>query len=432
MNAAPQILLDYVPRPFQRALHRGWHEHRNSIALCHRRAGKTVAAVAQIIDDVLACQRVNPQGAYICPTYTQAKRVALGYFRLMLRQVPGVRIRESDLTISLPGGRLIYLLGADNPDRLRGMYLDVAVVDEMADCRESLIGEILRPCLAERDGRLILIGTVKGRNHFWRTYERAREDDSGEWHVANLTPAHTDSLTAAQLQYLQREMSEDEYRAEMLNDPDAGVMGAFYGKTLRWLEDNGRIRDVPYDDSLLVDVSFDLGIADGTAIWFCQCIGAREVRIIECVEYTSTSFLQILREVKARPYQFGRFIGPHDLQVREYTSGMSRLDAAYEVGVSFEVAPRLSVIEGIAAADRVMKRCYFDRKGTQLGRDALALYRSEWDDKRRVLSRNPVHDWTSHYADSFRYFATATDGQQASLFGGAPLNYQDTGTGRYA
>lgn len=426
-------ILHYEPRPFQRKLHAGWSSHRDSIVLCHRRGGKTVGAVAQLIDDCIRCQLPAPQVAYICPTYTQAKRVALGYFRAMLRDVKGVTVRESDLTISLPGQRTIYLLGADNPDRLRGMYLDAAVVDEFADCRESLLGEILRPCLADRNGSLYLIGTVKGRNHLWRAYEKARDDTSGNWFHANLLPDDTGSLTPEQLDYLRREMTEDEYRGEMLNDPDAGVKGAYYGGVLRWLEDHGRIREVPYDDSMLVDVAMDLGMADATAIWFLQCIGGREVRVIDCVEYTSTSFVQILTELRQRPYQFGRFIGPHDLNVREFTTGTSRLDAAYELGVTFEVAPRHTVIEGIAATERVLKRCYFDRKATQPGRDALALYRSEWDEKRRVLSRNPVHDWTSHYADALRYFAVATDGQQASLFNNAaPLNYANNGLGRYA
>lgn len=418
--------IHYAPRPFQRELHRGFQAHRNAIVLCHRRAGKTVAAVAEVIRQVMICKRPAPRGAYIAPTYGMAKRIALDYFRRMLRDVPGLVVREGELSIDLPGDRRIYLLGADNPDRLRGMYLDVAVVDEMADCAESLVGEILRPCLADRDGRLILIGTVRGRNHFWRTFEKAQGPDAVDWFTANLVPSDTGALTDAQLEMLKRELTDDEYRSEMLNDPDAGVRGSYYGKTLRELGERGRITRVDYDVNLPVDVSMDLGFADGTAIWFTQALGMREVRVLKFMEYTQTPFVQILREVKAMPYTFGRWIGPHDLALHEYTTGTTRLLAAYELGISFEVAPKLPVIEGITMGVRLASSCWFDAVGTLEGRDRLALYHSEYDDKRRTLSRNPVHDWTSHAADAWRYFALATNGEQPGLFS-APLKYGNQG-----
>jgi len=424
--------IGYTPRPFQRALHHGFRTHRDAIVLCHRRAGKTVAAIAEVIRQVANCDKPAPRGAYIAPTYTMAKRIALDYFRRMLADVPGLVIRESELTIDLPGDRRIYLLGSDNPGRLRGLYLDIAVVDEMAECHESLLGEILRPCLAERDGSLILIGTVKGRNHFWRTYEAAKADKSGHWFTANLTNDDTHSLTDDQIAYLRRSMSDDEFRGEMLNDPDAAVRGSYYGALLKSLEDKGRIRAVEYDRNLLVDVSMDLGYADGTSVWYTQALGMREVRVLAFEEYTQTGFGSILREVKKKPYTFGRFIGPHDLKVHDYGSGQARIEFARELGVNFECAPNAPVREGIAAGQRVMEMAYFDRELTLAGRERLALYRSKYDERHRTFSLDPVHDWTSHAADAWRYYAMATGGNQATLWDNMPLEYADNGMGRYA
>jgi hypothetical protein len=423
--------LNYQPRLFQSRLHQGFRAHRSSIVLCHRRGGKTVAGVAQVIRDVVECQRPQAHGAYICPTYGMAKRIAWGYFRTMLKDWVGVKFHVGELRIELGGGREIYLLGADNPDRLRGMYLDVALVDEMADCSESLIGEILRPCLAERNGRLILIGTIRGRNHFWRAYEAAARDTSGDWFTANLRPSDTRSLSNDQLAYLRRSMSDDEYRSEMLNDPDAGTRGSFYGMALRELGERGAIREVPCDPTVPVDVSFDLGFADGTAIWFTQSVGMREVRVIDFVEYTQTSFVQVIREVKAKGYHYGRWIGPHDLGVHEYSTGTTRLQSARDLGVDFEVCPQHTVNNGINSVLRVLPLCWFDEAKTREGRERLALYHSVYDEKHRVQSRQPVHDWCSHAADAFRYFAVMTDGRSGSLFAGE-LNYQDNGMGMYA
>lgn len=419
------VKIEYAPRPFQRMLHSGFARSRLSLVICHRRAGKTVACVAETIRQVLRCKLPEPQGAYIAPTYGMAKRIAWNYFKGQLANVPGVTFREGELSIELPGKRRIYLLGADSPDRLRGMYLDVAVVDEMADCAESLLGEVLMPCLADRNGRLILIGTVKGRNHFWRQFEKAK--DSPEWFTADLKPADTNSLTDAQIQFLRAEMSEDEFRGEMLNDPDAGVRGSYYGSTLRDLEERGRIRAVEYDKNLLVDVSMDLGYADGTAVWYTQALGMREVRVLRFEEFTQTSFGEILRTIKRQPYTFGRFIGPHDLRVHDYNSGQSRLEFAFELGCQFEVAPQLKIMDGIAAGQRLLEMCWFDRELTKEGRDRLALYRSAYDERNRTLSRTPIHDWCSHAADAWRYLAVATGGAQADIWGSDQLKYGNNG-----
>ena len=402
----------YIERFYQSELHDGFDAHRNSIVIAHRRAGKTVSIVAQLIRDVFAVKLPRPQVCYIAPTMKQAKLIAFDYFRDFLYDVPGVQFREHELRIELPGRRRVMFASGETPDRIRGLYLDACAVDEMADCPESLISTCIRPCLADRSGKLYLIGTVKGRNHFWRTYERAQLSDN--WFTANLLPDYTHALPDAELELLREEMSDDEFAGEMLNDPSASIRGSYYGKLLSELQDH--ITDVPWDSGCGVTLSFDLGIANSTAIWATQILRGGEIHVIDYVEYQNTSFSQILKEIRAKPWEIINWIGPHDLQVREYSTGVTRYDTARDLGVVFKIAPKLPVIEGIEAVKRALPRCYFDAEACRVGLDCLALYRSEYDEKRRVLSRNPVHDYTSDAADSFRYLITGTKGGKVNLF----------------
>ena len=415
---------DYIERPWAVAVHDGLERKRNGCIVAHRRAGKTVCVVAQVIRDVFACPHPNAQGAYIAPTAKQARTVAWPYFYQMLRELPGVRFREHEMAIDLPGGRRILMASGEQYDRLRGLYLDVAVVDEMADCPESLITTVLRPALADRQGKLIVIGTVKGRGPFWQMYERACTSE--DWFAGLFTPDMTNALPESELEFLRREMSEDEYQQELMCNPDAAVKGAYYGKAMQELQEGGFITRVPYDPALPVTVAMDLGMADSTAIWFAQLMTGGEVRLVEYREYQNTSFIQILTELEALPYRISRWIGPHDLKVREFTSGQSRYDSAFELGVVFDIAPKMPVIDGIEAVRRALPRCVFDAEKCRDGINSLRLYRSQWDETKRVLSRNPVHDMHSHAADAMRYLITATNGGQRNLFADlAPIDYGD-------
>lgn len=418
----------YIERDWAVPIHDGLDSHRAAIILAHRRAGKTVMMVAQMIREYFACKLKNPQVAYIAPTAKQARGVCWHYFQDMLKGISGVKFREQMLEIEMPMGGRIILASGEKYDRLRGYALDAAVVDEAADCPSALITEVLLPALLDRKGKLFMIGTVKGRGPFWRQYEKALANP--DWFHANLKPDDTRILDEDELAKIRLEIGEETYRQEFLNDPGAAVKGAYYGVALREAEESGRVCKVPYDAGLGVTVSFDLGIADSTSIWFTQIHRGGEIRIIDYREYTNTGFLQILKEVGPL-FPITRWIGPHDLMVREYTSGQSRYQSALEVGVQFEVAPKLPVIDGIEAVRRALPRCVFDAEKTREGRDALALYRSEYDETRRVLSRNPLHDWTSHAADSFRYLITATSGGQPDLFRKlAPIDYSQIDGGK--
>jgi hypothetical protein len=274
----------------------------------------------------------------------------------------------------------------------------------------------------------VLSGTVRGQNHLWMQYLEAK--DSPDWYACRWLPQDTNAIDPDELEFLRRNTSEDAWEQEMLCNPMAASRGSYYGKVLSDHEEQQC--SVPFDPALQVTVGFDLGIADSTAIWFAQLHRGGEIRVIDYAEYQNTGFIDILNEIRQRPYNIDRWIGPHDLRVREYSTGQSRLDAAADVGVSFDIAPKLPVIDGIEAVRRAMPRMWFDSEKCKQGLICLQQYRSEFDEKRRVLSRNPVHDWTSHAADAMRYLITGTDGgQQRMQFDPPVFNINRTTEGRY-
>ena len=167
---------------------------------------------------------------------------------------------------------------------------------------------------------------------------------------------------------------------------------------------SGRLRNVPYDPTLPVQIAMDLGMADSTVIWFVQQ-STSEVRVIDLMEFKGTGLPEIVKELNDKPYRYSQVIVPHDAAVRELGTGKSRLEVMQELGMDPELAPRLSVDDGIMAVKSFLPRCYFDKTNCAEGVKALRRYRTEYNEERKVFSNKPLHYWTSDFADAFRYLA---------------------------
>jgi hypothetical protein len=200
------------------------------------------------------------------------------------------------------GGARIRLHGADNPDRLRGNYLDGVVLDEFGDMRPSIWGEVIRPMLADRQGWATFIGTPKGRNDFAKVFERSQS--SPEWFSAMLRASQTRLLPEAELESAREEMTLEQYEQEFECSFDAAIMGAYFGKELAQAEREGRIRALHYDPELPVHTSWDLGVGDPTAIWFWQIAG-QEIRLIDHCENSGQAIPHHVAEINARNYREG-------------------------------------------------------------------------------------------------------------------------------
>ena len=388
-------------RPWQRST---WNSlARFNVIVAHRRSGKTVFSCLRLISELL--QKPGSVGAYIAPQYSQAKRVALELIKGYLP--PGSDVNASELKITLPNQARLYLLGAENPNPIRGLGLDYAVLDEVSQMPSSAWSEVIRPALADRQGGAIFIGTPMGMSGlFYRLYTDA--PDLPDWQRYFLPYTATNALPEAEIEALRREMRPEAFEQEMECSFQAAVRGAYWGTEMAQAEKDGRVTKVPHDPAALVHVSWDLGMADSTALWYWQVCG-REIHAIRYEEYQNTGLPEIIRQVKAHRYNWGDFIAPHDIAVRELGSGRSRIELARDLGVNFMVAPNWRINEGIEAFRALIPRTWFDREGCGQGIEALKLYRADYQGTREVFSKNPLHDWTSHAADSARYFAVTFD-----------------------
>ena len=422
--ASKRIIIPYAPRSQFTPFHETFK--RFALIVAHRRAGKTVACINNTIRRALRLRRKDARLAYIAPTYKQAKAVAWDYVKHYTGPIPNVAYNEAELRADLPNGSRIRLYGADNPDSLRGIYLDDVTLDEYGDMDPRTFPEVVRPTLTDRKGTATFIGTPRGRNHFADLYDTARQDS--DWLVMTLRASETGLIDPAELEAARRVMDEDTYNAEFECSFAASAPGSYYGRLLEQAEQAKRIGVVPHEPGISVYTAWDLGIGDSTAIWCFQLVG-REIRLIDYIEAASVGLDWYVSRLRERPYTYAKHVLPHDVEVKELGTGRSRLETLRSLGIGqVTIVPAQSVDDGINAVRQILPRCWFDAERCAAGIKALRAYRSEWDSKNRVLRPRPLHDWASHGADAMRYLALSLarlgDATPASMMQRAtPIKY---------
>jgi hypothetical protein len=370
----------------------------------HRRAGKTVFAINELIRQTLRCNLDRPRGAYVAPLYRQAKSIAWDYLQHYTRPFPGVACNQAELRVDLPNDARIQLFGADNPDSLRGLYFDYIVIDEMAQIDPELWPQIIRPALADRKGGALVIGTPKGRNAFWEFYESHKDDP--EWLVETHRASETGILDPAELEAARKTMSEDAYLQEFECSWTASVKGTYYGDLINKAREQGRICRIPVESKVPVHTFWDLGRNDSTSIVFMQQVGP-EHRFIDAYECNGEGLDHYARVLKEKGYLYGDHYLPHDVEVTELTTNKSRRETLEALGVKpIRVVDRISHInEGIEMARQMLPSCWFDSERCDYLVRCLENYAKDWDEKHQVFRSAPRHDWASHMSDSFRMFA---------------------------
>ena len=422
-NLTPDIQIvktGYIPRPIQEILHN--ELKRFNVLVCHRRFGKTVFCINEIIDKGLRNPAKNPQYAYFAPFYGQAKRVAWDYFKDFTRGIPGVKVNEAELRIEIPrpdkGDKIRFmLLGADNPGSVRGIYLDGAVLDEYAEMDPTIWGQVIRPALADRLGWAIFIGTPKGQNQFFDIYQLATKDK--DWFTAIYKASETEVVIQSELDAAAKEMTEEEYEQEFECSFTAALIGAYYGKQMEAVETENRILDLPYDPSLPVDTFWDLGIDDTTAIWFIQDAGPR-IHVIDFHEMSGEGLPYYAKVLKDKGYNYSEHVMPWDANHRNIDSGITRADTWKGLmGRSPRVLAKTDPLDRVHAVRTVLPRCWFDKVKTERGRLGLRHYQRKWDGKNKIFQMKPLHDWASNPADAFGCFAT---GFRSKIFKNEAMN----------
>lgn len=218
-----KIIIPYTPRPIWRdVIHPAMDQKKRAVLVCHRRFGKTVGCINELIKKAVQNSLRAPQYAYIAPFRNQAERIAWNYLLYYTSPIPGRKINASKLFVELPSqhknspGARIFVMGADYPDALRGMYLDGVILDEYAQMRAELYGEIIVPALADRDGFAYFIGTPKGQNQFYERYLAALKDPA--YFTCCYRADETNILPSEKLEEMKREMTDIEIRQELLCD----------------------------------------------------------------------------------------------------------------------------------------------------------------------------------------------------------------------
>lgn len=326
------------------------------------------------------------------------------------------KTRDDEMFIELVNGSTWRLVGSDRVDSLVGAGPRGIVFSEYA-LSDPSSWDYMRPMLLESGGWAVFNSTVRGRNHFWKLAEFAK-DEAG-WFYSNLTADQTGVFTPDQLDAERREMCRlhgDEeggarFRQEYMNDPDVSLPGAYYAHILTRMEQSGQITSVPWDTRFPVTLALDLGYGDSTAIWFAQQVGM-QVRVIDYMEGNTAEIAVWAKRLKELPYTYGDVILPHDAGHGHITghSVARQLKAfGFKVGCKganeHDVLPNTPVDPGIQAVRSFLPGCWIDKTKCAKGLESLRSYHREWDDKRHTFKDTPRHDWTSHGADAFRYLA---------------------------
>jgi len=376
--------------------------------VCHRRAGKTVAAVCELIIRALYTQKENARYGYVAPYREQAKDIAWEYLKHYGRDFAEPKgVRESELRIKLFNGAWITLYGSDNPDALRGRYLDGVVLDEYGDCRPGVWGEVIRPTLADRMGWGLFIGTYKGKNHFFRVAEGAKKNP--RWYRLILKASESGILPPEELEDLKLELSDEEYEQEMECNPNASIRGTYYAEQIAEMEKKGLIAPLDlYNDNELVQVAADLGYKDSTALWFWQDTKDGPVLI----DYREASgmkpdyYFELLDNL---PYKYEDIWLPHDAKAETLSTSRSTLEQFQEhfkhQGVRIRKTPKLTKQQGIDALRLALKFTRIDSRKCADGIEALRAYARKFDSLNNIFLDHPHHNWASDGADAARYFA---------------------------
>ena len=399
-----RILSGYVPRTHFMRFH--IRAQRWAILVAHRRAGKTVAAINDIIERASRNTRKSPRYAYIAPLLRQAKDIAWQYLKEAAAPYGG-KPNESGLYVELahlPNSPRITIYGADNPDSFRGIYLDGVVLDEFGNMVGSVWKEVLLPALIDRHGWAVFMGTPNGPNHFRDMYYDHLQDQG--WHISFLPHTTTGVIPDEDIAEMRKIMDPEQFAQEMLCSFEASVRGAIYARQIEQMEEQGRIGHFPLDKFTKTDIIMDLGYRDLTAIGFAQ---RRPDGIVMGHAYAdnlrpiSHYISYVEAYIQDNGLRMGQIWLPHDAKAKSLQTGKSIVENFRDKNLWPKIVPELDLLDGIAAARKMFPVWYIHEEGCRELIRALKSYHRKFDEDKKVYSNEPVHDWSSHHSDMWRY-----------------------------
>ena len=421
------------------------HGIRRFFEVVHRRGGKDKGFLNLAIDQMT--QRVGNY-VHVFPQRKRARLIVwegidsdglryidhfppdLVYRRLEQEMMISLRHpddweREGSIYRCMGSDRDVYLLVGANPIGI--------IWSEFPEINPRMRTLVL-PILRRNNGWEAIVCTPRGRNHAYRLFNRVRNNPL--WHTNYLTIRDTMGHDGERLvteqdvqEDIEAGLSQEEADQEYYLQWETPMPGAYYGEEFRRIDEEGRIRHVPYDSNLPVYTSWDLGINDTNAIWFFQ-VTREEVRFIDYMEDDSIALVYEgddtrkgwIDRVRDKPYNYDHskvsppltshkheiHYGPHDLDNRIYGIGKTTYGIALQNGLRFTVVPSgtsQTFKDGISATRRLLARAVFDEEKCEQGIDAARSYRREKDEKTDRYRDTEYKDWTNNGADSLRHAA---------------------------
>jgi len=422
MSREISLPFNWSLRDYQKPLWKALLTKKRAIYVWHRRAGKDILALNKIV-----CSAIfGHVGTYwhVFPNYSQGKKAIWQEStidgRPYLDFIPKVLIKsknEQELKVTFYNNSVYQIVGSDNVDALRGAGVKGVVFSEYAEQRPTA-WEVIQPMIMATNGWAMFNFTPKGQNHAYELFEMAKNDPS--WYAEILTVENTmpqvftkEQIEQVKQEYIARGKSLDLFNQEYYCSFHNAIEGSYYSQQLKQAETENRIGNIPYEPAMPVSTWWDLGVNDTTAIWFTQIVG-KEIRIIDYHEDSGFGLNHYIKIVKEKPYIYESHNAPHDIRVREFTNGKSRLETAYELGISFDLVPNIPVEDGINATRMILGKCWFDKSKCQRGLLALRNYKKQFDELKNTFKNKPLHDWSSNGADAFRYLSIGIGNRMAS------------------
>jgi hypothetical protein len=401
---------EWTAREYQKGLFNAILVDKKKRACCvfHRRAGKDSMSI-----NLLAVLSQLKVGTYwhALPSFQQGRRVIWDGIDKQGRKIVDQAFppeiveskNETQMQVKLKNGSIYQVVGSDNMDALVGTNPIGVVFSEYA-IGSPIPWDYVRPILAENGGVAIFIYTPRGRNHGWNLYKMAKSNPA--WYCERLGVEETKALP---LEAVEEErvagMPEELIQQEYYCSFEAAISGSFYGDLLRKLWENKSISNFNYDIDD-VSTSWDLGISDSTAIWFWRLGRDGVPEIIDCYSAHGLPISHYVEVIKARGYNYIRHWLPHDAQARSLATGMSIMEQLRDQGIPVAVSPRLSLEDGIQATRAVLQQpLRIHETNCRKGVEAMEAYHREYDEVNKTFKPKPFHDWSSHFADGFRYMA---------------------------
>ena len=431
----------FRPRSYQRDLQLAWRAGaRRLVTVWPRRTGKDKAWTAIGFEGVL-----KRPGLYlhVFPTFALAKKALWNatsdgerHLDIFPRELMAADPNETELRVTFVNGSLWQLMGAEDPDSLRGLNPYGVVLSEYSEMDEE-VWRVLSPILAENGGWIGFNFTPKGRNHAYRLWETAREHmlaGDPTWYASKLTvdqtrrdapgesgaPVIPPEEIAAERQH---GMPEEFLLQEYYTSFDASLVGAYYGDQLRAAEADGRVTRVPWEPTVPCVTAWDLGYDDATAIWVVQAVG-RELRVLDYLEAQGEFVPYFAKQLKTLEYVYGEHLLPHDAAAENIRAEQTIEGQLRALGIRpTRIVPKAPVETGIQAVRALFPRLVFDAARCRLGLERLAAYRKRKDQQTQEYRGAPVHDAASDAADALRTLAMGLRVRSAPTVGPARVAY---------